>query len=136
MFILNLKISIALKIEVGNNDIDYSKVNKPDRRNAFLNLDTLSLNNKHLKISGASFIYDSNFSSDNDVSHKPLLVNKDTGNIKAMNLNSQIYQGIDFTKILNNGYGANYSQFIADLDLSNLSKGTIDYLLKPQINNI
>lgn len=124
----------CLKIELGNNKIDFNEIKKPDRRSSFVSLDNLFFENGKLFFKGVSLIYGAEFSKNSNVKHNLYLVDDKTGEIMINKMKTDFYEDGDLTKILKTPYDINYSQFDFGLDLSNLKQGKYRFYIGVENN--
>lgn len=124
----------CLKIELGNNKINFNEIKKPDRRSSFVSLDDLSFKDGNLIFKGVSLIYGAEFSKASGVKHKLYIVDDKTGEKNIKDMKTGVYEDGNLTNILKTPYDINYSQFDLNLNLENLKEGKYRFYIGTENN--
>lgn len=117
------------ELNISNEKIDYTKILKPSRRTSYNNVNELSFNEQYLNIDGIALIYQTNMSQDNNVKHSLLLVDRESGEVIEKELDTKLYS-VELTKILKSKFDLNYSNYLKEIDISDIKDGVYDLKIK------
>ncbi len=110
------------ELAIEKNEIAFDElIDKPTRRNSRFELETLSLSENKLMMSGIAWMYNVNFNSETHPVHQIVLVDESGRKIEKK-LNT-VACSINYSDLFNSIFDWSNICFSSELDLSNLEKG-------------